>query len=78
MPYKDIEQRRENSRQKYNKNPLERLRERKARRIRYKQEGRCTECGILLIEGEGKRCVNCVISAHDGFIRGVVTYETAD
>lgn len=28
-------------------------------------EGKCMECGIKLIEGEGLKCVNCAIGAHE-------------
>ena len=29
------------------------------RRKRFEEENKCNRCGIPLIEGEGKRCVNC-------------------
>lgn len=51
---------------------LSRSRERKKR---LESEGRCGVCGVPLIKGEGKRCVNCNwVSAHPrimGLVKGV-------
>ena len=33
------------------------------RRVKYKNEGRCTDCGIKLLEDEGVRCINCKSNA---------------
>jgi rRNA maturation endonuclease Nob1 len=28
-------------------------------KVKYRQEGRCSSCGIQLLQGEVKTCVNC-------------------
>ena len=43
----------------YYKNKVERRHQVEARRQRYKEEGKCPDCGIPLIEGEGVYCINC-------------------
>ena len=41
------------------------------RREELKSEGKCPDCGVLLIEGEGVKCANCnFISRHPGITKG--------
>lgn len=42
---------------------------------RLKAEGRCTDCGIPLIEGEGIRCVNCAAKNVGTLLSGGVMRE---
>ena len=35
-------------------------------------EGKCNNCGILLLEGEGKYCVNCAFTKKHLGIKGVL------
>jgi hypothetical protein len=43
------------------------------KRIKYKSEGRCIECGIKLIEDETYRCTNCKIKRQHGSIYGLMS-----
>ncbi len=40
----------------------------KERYYRLKHEGKCTNCGVPLIEGETSLCVNCMIIKTEGVI----------
>ena len=42
-----------------------------ARRKRYAEEGRCRDCGVSLIEGEGVRCINCNTVSNNRVALGV-------
>ena len=42
-----------------NEHQEERSEYHKNRRVRLAEEGRCTHCGVPLVEGEGRQCVNC-------------------
>ena len=59
--------------QKYYRDNVERFSQRNQEwRDRMEREGKCNRCGIPLIEGEGKRCINCIISSHGRGVRGVL------
>ena len=43
----------------HDRNFIERNKVKAQRKASYKEKGRCTDCGIKLLEDEGVRCVNC-------------------
>jgi rRNA maturation endonuclease Nob1 len=59
MPYKDKDVNREYQRKWYYKFHEARLIANRAKKQRYIKEGRCRSCGIKLIEGEKRTCINC-------------------
>jgi hypothetical protein len=59
MPYKDKEKNREYQRLwRYRDHEASLIRARKFK-ARYRKEGRCPSCGVVLIQGEKIKCRNC-------------------
>lgn len=68
MPYKDKDKNREYQRNWYYKFHEARLIVNRAKKQRYIKEGRCRSCGVQLIAGENKTCINCGGNAYRGYM----------
>ena len=50
----------------YYANREQKIKDAKARRLRYKKERKCICCACLLLEDEGVKCLNCIERANLG------------